>query len=71
MTTAVRKAVCYTISALALGGAGAYLLFGENDGLGIASVLLAAVVSRVLVLNIAEQHPEPEDRAENRDADHR
>ncbi|MCP3903669.1 MAG: hypothetical protein GY715_08550 [Planctomycetes bacterium] len=47
--------VCYAISAVLLAGAGAFLLFGNDKGLGIFFVLIAAVLSRVLVLNIAER----------------
>jgi len=57
--TVTRPAVriaCYWSSAVMLAGAGAYLLFGSNKGLGIFLVLIAAVLARVLVLNIAERH---------------
>ena len=49
------KPLCYLISALLLAGAGAYLILGEDKGLGIFAVLIAAILSRVLVLNIAER----------------
>ncbi len=46
---------CLVLSAALLGGAGAFLIFGRDKGLGIFLVLMAAVLSRVLVLNIAER----------------
>ena len=47
--------VCYLVSAVALVGAGAYVIFGEQKALGILAVLIAAVLSRVLILNIVHQ----------------
>jgi hypothetical protein len=38
-----------------VGGAGLYLILGSDKGLGIFLVLIAAIVSRVLVINIAER----------------
>ena len=42
-----------------MGGAGAYLLFGQDKGLGIFLVLVAAVFARILVLNIGERIDPP------------
>ena len=50
----MKRAICYTLSACLLVGAGAYLLRGDDKGLGIFFVLIAAVLCRVLILNIAE-----------------
>ena len=35
-------------------GAGLYLIFGRDKSLGIFGVLFAAVLSRVLVINVPE-----------------
>jgi len=58
-TSSVRllRPVCYISSAAALGGAGSYLLFGSNKGLGILLVLTAAILCRILILEIAEREP--------------
>ncbi len=48
------KSGSYILAAVLLGGAGAYLMFSANKGLGIFFVLMAAVLSRVLVLNVPE-----------------
>lgn len=48
------RIVCYVTGAAMLGGAGAYLIFGEDQGLGIFFVLVAAILNRVLILNLAE-----------------
>jgi hypothetical protein len=48
------RIVCYVTGAALLGGAGAYMIFGEDTGLGIFFVLVAAVLNRVLILNLAE-----------------
>jgi hypothetical protein len=53
----VIRAVCYTASALCLGGAGAYFLYGSDKGLAIFLILIAAIVCRVLILNVAEREP--------------
>jgi len=57
------RPACYILAALLLGGAGAYLMFGEDKATGIFAVLIAAILCRVLVLNIAEG--EPIEREEN------
>ena len=49
------KVLCYVVSALALGGAGAYLIWGQDRGLGVFAVLFAAILCRVLILNVAER----------------
>lgn len=54
MTDRAWRIVCYVTGAIALGGAGAYLIFGKNDGLGILFVLIAAILNRVLILDLAE-----------------
>ena len=56
------RSACYILAALLLGGAGAYLIFGRDKGTGIFAVLIAAILCRVLVLNIAEGDPEPIER---------
>jgi len=53
----VIKALCYTTSALCLGGAGAYFIYGSDKGLAIFLVLVAAILCRVLILDIAEGKP--------------
>jgi len=45
-----------------VGGAGAYLLFGSAKWIGIFAVLMAAILARVLVINVPEA-------LERRDAD--
>ncbi|MHC5113791.1 MAG: hypothetical protein ACYTGP_05125 [Planctomycetota bacterium] len=50
------RVACNCASAGLLIGSCAYLLFGSNKGLGIFMVVVAAVLSRVLILNIAERH---------------
>ncbi len=52
MHTSVRI-LCYITSAAALLGAAAYLARGEDKGLGVFLVLIAVVISRILILNIA------------------
>jgi hypothetical protein len=52
--TKVIRYTCNVVAALLLGGAGAYLLFGADKGLGIFLVLGAAVTCRVLVISIPE-----------------
>jgi hypothetical protein len=56
------RILCYITGAMLLVGAGAYLILGEHPGLGIFMVLVAAVLNRVLILNLAESkfsdHPE-------------
>lgn len=47
------RILCYVISAAALLTAAGYLARGQDKALGVFLVLIAAVVSRVLVLNIA------------------
>lgn len=44
--------LCYAISAAALIGSVLYVIYGEHTGLGILSVLIAAVLSRMLILNV-------------------
>ncbi len=44
----------YILATLLLGGAGAYLMFGHDKGLGIFFVLMAAVLCRVLVINVPD-----------------
>lgn len=58
MSRAVRIA-CYLVTLAMFIGAGGYLLFGRHKGVGIFLVLLTAVLSRVLILNIAEQDADP------------
>jgi hypothetical protein len=45
---------CYILATLLMGGAGLYLIFGRDKGLGIFCVLFAAVLCRVLVINVPE-----------------
>jgi len=47
------RILCYVVSAAALLTAAGYLARGDDKGLGVFLVLLAAVISRVLVLNVA------------------
>ncbi|MCA9290323.1 MAG: hypothetical protein KDA25_04285 [Phycisphaerales bacterium] len=46
---------CNVIAAIVFAGAGAYLLLGADKGNGILGLLLAAMIARVLVLNVAER----------------
>ena len=48
----IRKG-CYILSALMLIGACAYTIYGPHRGLGIFFILIAVVLSRVLIINIA------------------
>lgn len=47
------RIVCYVVSALLLIGACAFTIYGPDRGLGIFFILFAAVISRVLVINVA------------------
>jgi hypothetical protein len=49
----LKIAACYLVGAVLLGGALLYVLFGNNKGLGIFFVLVAAILCRVLVINLA------------------
>jgi hypothetical protein len=46
--------ICHLVAALLVGGAGTYLVLGRDKGLGIFLVLVAVIVARVLVINIAD-----------------
>jgi hypothetical protein len=55
----MKTAIANVIGALALGGAGAYLMFGSNKGLGIFLVLVAAILCRILILGPGDTHDAP------------
>ena len=59
---------CYILAALLLGGAGAYLIWGQDKGLGIFFVLIAAVLCRVLIINVVGHLEDRSDR-ENQPTD--
>lgn len=44
--------LCYAVSAAALIGSVMYTIYGEHTWIGILGVLIAAVLSRVLILNV-------------------
>jgi hypothetical protein len=48
------KSACYILATLLVGGAGVFLIFHPDKGLGIFAVLFAAVLCRVLVINVPE-----------------
>jgi hypothetical protein len=52
---AVIRWVCHVVAAMLVGAAALYLLFGQDKGLGIFLVLVAAIVARVLVINVADE----------------
>lgn len=52
MHTVIRIS-CYLASAAALLGAAGYLARGDDKGLGVFLVLIAVILSRVLILNVA------------------
>lgn len=47
--------LCRGAALATFGGAAAYLLFGADKALGIFVVLVAAIVSRILILDVAER----------------
>ena len=51
----MRRWVCYGTSALLVAGAGAFLIFADDKGLGIFLVLVAATIARMLSINVAER----------------
>ncbi len=55
--TSLLHLICYIVSACALAGSAAYVIWGEEKWLGIVGVLVAAVLSRVLILNIVHRKP--------------
>jgi hypothetical protein len=54
MSRTALRWLCYAAGAASLIGAGAFLLLGDDPGLGIFLVLLAALLNRWLILNLAE-----------------
>ena len=46
---------CYVLSALALIAATGHMIYGTDKVLGIFLVIVAVILARVLVLNIAER----------------
>ena len=46
---------CYIVSACALAAACAHMIFGTDRVLGIFLVIVAVILARVLILNIAER----------------
>lgn len=45
--------ICYGVSLCAMLGAGGYLMLGANKGLGILLLIVAVIISRVLLLDVA------------------
>lgn len=55
MSHGMLRAICYTAAFVIFVAAGSYMLFGEDKALGALGVLCAAILARVLILNIAEE----------------
>jgi len=66
MHTAI-NILCYLTSAAAILGAATYLALGSDKGLGVFFVLLAVIIARVLILNIAipMEHRRSLEKADN------
>lgn len=47
------RILCYAVSAAALLAAAGYLARGQDKALGVFLVLIAVILARVLILNIA------------------
>lgn len=47
--------LCYGVSFCAMLGAGGYLMLGTNKGLGILLLIVAVIISRVLLLDVASR----------------
>ncbi|MBT8486690.1 MAG: hypothetical protein HKO59_08710 [Phycisphaerales bacterium] len=45
----------HALAAVLLGGAGLYLIYGEDKGTGIFAVLIAAILCRLLVIDLDER----------------
>ena len=60
------QTVCWVTAAGLMAAAGAYLLLGTDKGLGIFLVLVAAILARILVINVPE-HLERDGSPSNED----
>lgn len=60
---------CYILSALAIMAATAFMLFADDKALGVFFVIIAVIVARVLILNVAERLPDRRSSAADKRAD--